>query len=222
VTSKIAKGKVDTPDLVAARHEEDANPEDDGDGATADQQQRIELEHQLVQRCIAGEVAAWEELYNQHHQPLIRIVRVLLGDKGYDSNLVDELAAQVWYALIANDGKLLGRFDPGRGARLITFMRAIAKDTIQRHFRSKVRRLRRERIALEGTRAYHTDQAHFDVALHEFLDTLSYSEREFAEAYLLAEPAVDGSVTVVERSDASRWQLSRTIRLKLRKFLHLD
>ncbi len=76
-----------------------------------------------MERCLAGEVAAWEELYAQYHDVLLASVRCFLGQARSDHNLVDEIAARVWYALVANDGALLAKYDPKRGARIITFMR---------------------------------------------------------------------------------------------------
>ncbi|MHB8901515.1 MAG: RNA polymerase sigma factor, partial [Thermoguttaceae bacterium] len=100
----------------------------------------IRQEKKLVDRCVRGDVGAWEELYQKHPPPLLRSIAVLLGPKGTDRNLVDELAAQVWYSLVDQDGQLLGRFCPKRGARLNTFIRAVAKDVTSRYFRAEQRR----------------------------------------------------------------------------------
>lgn len=87
----------------------------------------------LAERCLAGEPAAWEEFYTQCHEPLLVSVRIMLGPQGSDANLVDEIAARVWYALVANDGELLARYKPDQGARLITFICKLAKDQIVRN-----------------------------------------------------------------------------------------
>ena len=68
----------------------------------------------VTARCIAGEVAAWEEIYAQCHTPLQTFVRRRLGPTRHDPELVDELTARVWYALVADDGKLSKRYDPQR------------------------------------------------------------------------------------------------------------
>ena len=68
----------------------------------------------LAKRCLAGEVAAWEQLYAQCHEPLLVSIRIMLGSQSADANLVDEIAARVWYALVANDGELLSRYKPSR------------------------------------------------------------------------------------------------------------
>ena len=69
----------------------------------------------LASRCLAGDVAAWEELYAQCHEPLLVSIRVMLGPQSADASLVDEIAARVWYALVAKDGELLARYKPSRG-----------------------------------------------------------------------------------------------------------
>ena len=49
-------------------------------------------------------------------------VRIMLGPQSGDADVVDEIAARVWYALVANDGELLRNTIPV-GAKLITFVR---------------------------------------------------------------------------------------------------
>ena len=114
----------------------------------------VEEDRELIGRCLAGEVKAWEELYCRSHPALLSSVKVLLGGGGCDLNLVDEITAGVWYALIENDGRLLARYDPRRGARLITFLRTVAKTEVCRHFRREGRRQRREQIALRARPAH--------------------------------------------------------------------
>jgi len=190
--------------------------------AKLSEKERVRLERQLVERCLKGEVAAWEELYEKHHTPLLRCLAILLGPRGGDRNLVDELAAQVWYALVDDDGKLLGKFSPKRGTRLNTFIRAVAKDTTTRHFRAERRRRRRERQASKKAPTYADRPEELDASLSEFLGTLSESERDFAEDYLLAEPSPHDDDDEEGRSEASIWQFSRRIRMKLREFVGLD
>lgn len=185
-------------------------------------QKQIKQEKKLVDRCVRGEVAAWEELYETHHPSLLRSISGLLGTKGSDHDLVDELAAQVWYSLVDGDGKLLGRFCPKRGARLNTFIRAVARDVTSRYFRTEQRRRARELHAAQTASGGIDHGEDFDDSLSEFLGTLSENEREFTEAYLLSprdksnHGAESGSRP--SRSDASIWQFTRRIRIKLGKF----
>ncbi|HBO46263.1 MAG TPA: hypothetical protein DD670_20525, partial [Planctomycetaceae bacterium] len=116
-----AKGEDDMTrerDLDDARGDEGTLELDrDELGASEFELDAIDADGELVARCAAGEVGAWEELYDQCHVPLLRAIRCLLGQTVPDQNLIDELAARVWYALIDKDGKLLARFDKQRGAR---------------------------------------------------------------------------------------------------------
>jgi hypothetical protein len=168
----------------------------------------------LVQRCLAGEVAAWEELYAQCHEPLLVSVRIMLNGQSKDANLVDEIAARVWYALVAKDGELLTRYNPQR-ARLVTFLRALAKDEIARHFRGEVRRRRRELLALRE-RPQSTGSGQSADSLSEFLCTLTPHERVFCNDYLLTEPS---GAAEQPHSAANIWQLSHRIYRKLLRFL---
>ena len=113
---------------------------------------------------------AWEELHLQCHDNLVGTICCLLRGRSNDTNLADEIAARVWYALVEKDGELLLRYDPECGARLITFMRAIARDIMCRHFRSERRRSIRECEASRehpGHLSAQIDQV--DISLEEFL-----------------------------------------------------
>ncbi len=172
----------------------------------------------LAERCLAGEVAAWEQLYAQCHQPLLVSIGILLGRQSSDANLADEIAARVWYALVANDGELLARYDATRGARLITFLRALAKNEIVRHFREEVRRRNRELSAIrERPRHQERTLSQQVNSLTKFLCTLTPQEKVFCSDYLLAEPAAaEGPY-----SSASIWQLSHRVYHKLLRFLNV-
>ncbi len=178
----------------------------------------VKADASLVKRCLGGEVAAWEELYRQCHAPLLRSIELMLGPQQDDIELIDELAARVWYVLVADDGKLLARFDAKRNARLSTFIRAVAKDVVCRYQRSEARRHQREH---EACRAHHRsgvtapDEAALDLA--EFQETLTAGEREFLDEQLDGRCAKDEPVD--QRSETSIWKLTSRIRRKLRGFL---
>jgi len=183
----------------------------------AERRARLRADGLLTKRCLAGEVAAWEELYAQCHDPLLVSIRIILGPQNVDASLVDEIAARVWYALVANDGELLSRYKPSRGARLITFMRALAKDESVRYIRAEVRRRNRELTALRERRQHPDQEGAQPVnALGEFLGTLTPHERVFCNDYLLAIPTGEVEQTY---SKSNIWQLSHRIRRKLLRFL---
>ncbi len=134
-------------------------------------------------------------------------------------SLVDEIAARVWYALVDNDGELLLRYDPDRGARLITFMRALAKDMLRRHFRSERRRQGREAIATKDKPCQHEAESdRTDSTLDEFLATLSPSEQRFCHQYLINAPA-DGGAASLSYSQVNVWQKTRRLYKRLLEFL---
>ena len=175
-------------------------------------------DQQLVERCLAGDVAAWEDLYAQCQGPLLALIRGMLHSA--DANLVDEIAARVWYALVANDGALLTRFDSTRGNRLITFLRAIARDEGKRYFRAEVRRREREEIATRQKAVEAESEAtvpHFLV--EEFLTTLSPGDRSFCLEHVLAAPTQDGGLPATRPAG---WQQTRRLYKKLLAFLGRD
>jgi len=163
-------------------------------------------------------VAAWEQLYARCDEPLRVSIRIMLGRQSGGGELVDEIAARVWYALVANDGELLSRFDATRGARLTTFMRMLAKSEIVRHYRQEMRRRNRELESLrEQPRRSERTFAQQMNALAEFIRTLTPQEQVFCNEYLLAEPAASSERSY---SSANIWQMSRRIYRKLLRFLN--
>ena len=173
----------------------------------------------LAGRCLAGEPAAWEEVYGQCHGPLLVSINVMLGSEEACPNRIEEIAARVWYALIENDGRLLARYDSRKGARLITFLRSVAKTEVSRHFRRERRWRSTERIALAGRPPHHPgDDAETAALLRDFLPTLTPREREFYGDYLAGSPSGGGEIDCEPLSANSR-QLGHRIREKLLRFL---
>lgn len=185
---------------------------------SARRREAIQQDFCLAQRCFAGEVAAWEELHRLFNDKLTTTIRSLLRGRSTDFNLAEELAAQVWYALIADDGALMARFDPNRGARLITYMRMIAREVINRHFRSEHRRTAREIEALRRTSQHRSlEQDYTEVSLDEFLATLSQRERQFCQEYLCdVQPSTTGAAPM---SRANIWQRTHRLYRRLLAFM---
>jgi hypothetical protein len=171
----------------------------------------------LAKRCLAGEVAAWEEFYLQCHEPLLTSIRIMLGPQSADASLVDEIAARVWYALVANDGELLSRYKPSRGARLITFMRTRAKSEMVHYIRAEVRRRKRELAARRERPQYQSQDGAPPVNfLAEFLDMLTPREQVFCNEHLFGESS---DVVGGTYSTSNIWQRSHRILRKLLRFL---
>jgi hypothetical protein len=178
-----------------------------------------QADRNLVERCLAGEVRAWEELYHQYHAPLCVAVKSLMGLGYCDPNLIDEIAARVWYALVRNDGQLLDRFDPSLDLRLGAFLRGLARVEIMQHFRSE--RRRRVRETQVGQKPLHDSSLsdwQIDAMLDEFASTLTPGEQRFMEEYLLSLPQEDSDPDQPTLSDANIWQRCHRIRTKLRTF----
>ena len=181
----------------------------------------IRADAALIERCRAGEVAAWSELYAQCHDSLLASIKIMLGPQNGDFDLVDELAARVWYALVANDGEALRKYDPNRGARAITFLRALAQDEMGRHLRAERRRRKREVGVSHGKLDHHAAAAsESGASLSEFLGSLTPAERGFADECLLAPVAAQGvQGPAPKHSLANVWQLTGRVRRKLLAFL---
>jgi hypothetical protein len=177
----------------------------------------------MVDRCLLGEVDAWEELYRQCHDPLCASIAAMLGNGFHDPNLVDDIAARVWYALVKNDGDLLDRFDPCRDLRLGVFFRGLARVELMQYFRAEQRRIQRERKAGKQPRLIATmNEWQVGVLLKEFMTTLTPGEKRFMDEYLLSLPAEGDDKEDKEEveclSDANIWQRRHRIREKLLKF----
>jgi hypothetical protein len=179
----------------------------------------IQADQSLVERCSAGEVAAWEELYGQCHDPLCASIRLLLGPRCGDPNLIDEIAARVWYALVDNDGRLLRRFDPSRHVRLNTYFRGLARIHTLLHFRDEHRRRKREDQAGHRRRQnLPVSELPAEVLLSDFADTLTADERRFLEEHLAPSNREGADADNRERAGSNSWQRRHRILAKFRAF----
>ena len=195
-----------------------AQAESPGSSET-ENRERLQADERLAKRCVAGEVAAWEEIYAQCHESLLFSIKVMLGAGDADLSLVDELAARVWYAMIKDDAKLLSKYDSRRGAQLITFLMSAAKSELSHHFRNEKRRKKRELIALHEKSAHHSSEELQTVAsLAEFIPTLTNREREYYDDQLLGYSGGDSSAAGTFSLSNAR-QLRHRIRDKLLRFL---
>ena len=176
----------------------------------------VERDRLLVDRCLAAEPEAWTELYERFHRGLMASIQLMFGPRQLDADVVEEIAARVWYAIVANRGALLSRFDPDRNCRLSTYLAAIARSEARGLFRSERRRRRRETIASRPN--WESDFAaeqYTQAEIDEFLKTLTPREREFcAEVLLLGDEESEGQF-----SQTNAWKLRSRIHGKLRRYL---
>lgn len=174
-----------------------------------------ESDHRLAKRCLAGDVAAWEELYGRFHEPLCRSISSMMGSGGCDLSRVDEIAARVWYALVRNDGELLDRFDPARHTRLGGFLRGLARIEIMQYYRAENRRRVKETACVYPS----ADESgvsdwQMSALIEDFATTLTPGEQDFLEEHLLGQSDEASEA----RSQATIWQRCHRIREKLKAF----
>lgn len=176
----------------------------------------VQQDRQLVDRCLAAEPEAWSELYHRFHRGLLASIELMFGPRQLDADVIDEIAARVWYAVVSNGGELLSRFDPERNCRLSTYLAAIARSEAGGLFRSERRRRRRESIASRPNwESEYAAEQHTQAEIEEFLNTLTPREREFcAEVLLLADDESEAQF-----SQTNAWKLRSRIHGKLRQFL---
>ena len=177
-------------------------------------------DRKLVDRCLAGDQRAWQQLYRQCHGPLLRTITAWRQLKPVDTNLTEEIAAQVWCYLVENDGRRLATFDPNRGKRLVTFVCSMARNRALTHLRAdRIRRSKELDFALTEPQFEPGTDSNRRLVLDEFLTTLTPRERRFYDDYLAgATPDTERLAT----SPSNERQLRHRVRSKLRAFLHED
>lgn len=178
---------------------------------------RYRRDRELVDRCVGGEVAAWQQLYEEYHGPLLRSLSSMLAG-AISGELAEELASRVWYTLAENDGAVLDRYDPHRGARFVTFLRLIARDELKRHFRSEGRRRQREITVGMARQRIDGAESSLWAGIDGFVEELTPAERKFFNEVLLPTDGT-GEESEERYSKTNRWQLRHRIREKLQ--LHL-
>jgi len=176
-------------------------------------------EQSLVDRCRAGDEAAWAEIHQRCHGYLVRQIRYTLGQHGRDANLVEEIAARVWFGLVSDKAQLLERFQPKRGSGLEKYLAAIARYEVLRHQRSEFRRRRREHET-QTMRSTNRDERllrEMTVDVNEFLPQLTPREKEFFHHVLMG----NNGAQEMDISAPNAWQLKHRIRKKLLEFLEM-
>ncbi len=177
---------------------------------------RADDDRQLVDDCLAGDSGSWSRLYQACHPKLWAAVASFLREFAADIDLVDEIVARVWYAVVRNEGELLSRYEPQRGCRLTTFLVAIAKSEAKQYFRSERRRKRRETLVSRTEVDPFSDSLPNATVCHdEFLSSLSPTERNFYDSVLVSG---FNEESAPEYSQENAWQLRHRVRIKLNQF----
>ena len=175
----------------------------------------------LIERCRAGDAAAWNELYSRLNGELVEGIRRMFAPNGSDASFAEDIAAHVWYVLWRDRVKILGRFDQGRNGSFAAFLLGVARLEAKQQMRSRRRRKGRE--LGRGTHLIdRRDVSGLEVGmlLNEFAATLSARELEFLEDYLLSVPGSNGDDGRRPLSDVNVRQMRHRVRRKLLAFLY--
>jgi DNA-directed RNA polymerase specialized sigma24 family protein len=176
----------------------------------------VEADAVLVARCLEGDESGWAALYERHHFRLLQAIKFLLGDNLADFQLVDELAARVWFALVRDDARLLARYNPRRHARLDSFLAGLARVELLRYERSEQRRKSHEWASgCRSLKQRRVADVQILMMVREFAATLTPAEREFLETNLIAQKNGNSK----KLTAANTWQRRHRIRSKLKDFL---
>ncbi len=174
-------------------------------------------DRELVEHCLSGAPQAWTLLYERCHDYLLRAIRQMLGKSAADFNLVDEIAARVWYAVVRNNGELLSRFDASRGCRLTTFLAILARSEARQYFRGERRRKAREETASQWGPTHQRDDFSMMFDTEDgFVSTLTPAELEYYKTVLMA---AEDTQAESQYTRENAWQLRHRVRTKLRRFL---
>lgn len=168
-------------------------------------------EQRLIARCIRGEDAAWETVFQVYHPRLVAYISFLT--RGGSKEQADEVAAAVWCSLCCGASTQLGRYDPEAGG-LLRCLKHLARGEIWRRRRSEQSRRRRECKAArkESTR----DEVGHELVLEEFLATLTRRELEFCLSDLLSMPEFRDHTEV---STCNVWKLRSRVMKKFRTYV---
>src|SRR5438309_1801978 len=96
-------------------------------------------QHKLVGQMRAHDPAAWHQFWDHYWARVLQTVEILLGARGTNQVLVEELASNVMVSLYTKNCRRLGAYDPARGS-LATFLKVLAHQEVCRWQRSQHQR----------------------------------------------------------------------------------
>jgi hypothetical protein len=108
---------------------------------------RTRAEQILVERCLAHDMTAWQQLVEGYDRRLKRAIWRMFGWRTQDRNLVADTAEEVWFRLFT-DPKRLQAFDARRSC-LVHFLLLQAIREIQRWHRAEHARAVRQQLVCE-------------------------------------------------------------------------
>jgi DNA-directed RNA polymerase specialized sigma24 family protein len=169
----------------------------------------------VIERCINNDKGAWESLFHRYQPRLLAIIKGYLGPRAEVGDLdAEEIAASIWYSLVVSNSARLRRYDPARGAKLLTYLAALARREIWKSCRRARSRQSRE-TCVARMQAGPGDDSRCDLLLQEFLETLTPRERQFCLTCLMA---IEQSSEPPVVSATNAWQLRSRVMRKLRLY----
>jgi DNA-directed RNA polymerase specialized sigma24 family protein len=168
-------------------------------------------EERMVARCLRGDAAAWQTLFQLYHPHLVIIIKSLIRN-GSGAEQAEEIAAAVWSSLCSEEYARLRQYNP-RAGRLLGYLAVLARRELWKSRRSE--RSRHSRECRVARKEAIWEEVGRGLALTEFLATLTSREREFCRSELLSqtEPMVHPSLTAT-----NGWQLRCRVLKKFRTY----
>jgi RNA polymerase sigma factor (sigma-70 family) len=132
-----------------------------------------------LQKCLAGDKAAWDKLVNRFQGWLLSFITRCLKHQKTEASVVPEIAGRVWNALWRRQGRLLHQFDPERGS-FRGYLAVLARTEIRRWLRSRQRQYHREKAAARPEAQNSEATAELNqVTLDDICGTLTPREQEY-------------------------------------------
>jgi hypothetical protein len=169
----------------------------------------------LVKRCREHDEDAWRELFDERCKMLAHYVAKLLGSRGLDESLVNDIVSRVTELLVRHP-RVLDKFDPER-APLAGYLAHLARRQIERVRKSEARQQFGARVPLQDAHVAIADAlASLQIALADFIISLSPAQKKFLLEYLLRPPE-ERTCVYTQRQI---YNFTHRIRRKLEERLH--
>ncbi len=133
-------------------------------------------------------IEAWDVLYDRHQEKLLRSVEIRVQASGLRRHLTEDIAQEVWLALLNNKEKRLKRYDPTRGS-FHTYLQKLARRLIRKRYGNKGRTRKRE-VSLAGREPLDpgANDALVNAEAAEFMEDLTHQESRCLHEKLMSEP----------------------------------
>jgi DNA-directed RNA polymerase specialized sigma24 family protein len=145
----------------------------------------------LIGRYCGGDDKAFEVLYDRHQAKLYLAIRGLLRKYGLATYLTEDVAQDVWLALLQDQANRLKHYNSTR-ASLQRYFEALAEQLIQQRRRARARTSRREVSLRQRDPADRRGLTSLEqVEFAEFLEDLPRQQRHFLRERMGEPPAAN-------------------------------